>query len=87
MADHGYNVPGGYSYHHCAALEITADPAKPVDSRWRSHQKPLPRLADAVSGGRVMRSGRSDIPQTGLPTRVTVYSADATMIYPVDLIP
>jgi hypothetical protein len=34
MADHGYNVPGGYSYHHCAALEIAADPAKPVDSRW-----------------------------------------------------
>jgi len=34
MADHGYNVPGGYSYHHCAALEITADPAKPIDSRW-----------------------------------------------------
>jgi hypothetical protein len=23
MADHAYNVPGGYSYHHCAALEIT----------------------------------------------------------------
>jgi hypothetical protein len=34
MADHPYNVPGGYSYHHCAALEITADPAKPIDSRW-----------------------------------------------------
>jgi hypothetical protein len=34
MADHGYNVPGGYSYHHCAALEITADPATPIDSRW-----------------------------------------------------
>ena len=34
MADHGYNVPGGYSYHHCAALAITADPAKPIDSRW-----------------------------------------------------
>ena len=34
MADHGYNVPGGYSYHHCAALEITADPAKPIDTRW-----------------------------------------------------
>ena len=34
MADHPYNVPGGYSYHHCAALEITADPAKPIDKRW-----------------------------------------------------
>ncbi len=27
-------LPGGYSHHHCAALEITADPAKPIDSRW-----------------------------------------------------
>jgi hypothetical protein len=35
MADHPYNVPGGYSYHHCAALQITADPAKPIDTRWQ----------------------------------------------------
>ena len=34
MADHGYNQPGGYSYHHCADLQITADPAKPIDKRW-----------------------------------------------------
>ena len=34
MADHIYNQPGGYSYHHCADLQITADPAKPVDTRW-----------------------------------------------------
>ena len=34
MADHGYNQPGGYSYHHCADLQITADPSKPVDKRW-----------------------------------------------------
>jgi hypothetical protein len=34
MADHGFNNPGGYSYHHCADLQITADPAKPVDKRW-----------------------------------------------------
>lgn len=34
MADHGYNNPGGYSYHHCAELEITADPAKPLDKGW-----------------------------------------------------
>ena len=25
MAEHGYNQPGGYSYHHCADLAITAD--------------------------------------------------------------
>ena len=34
MADHGYNQPGGYSYHHCADLQITADPAKPIDKGW-----------------------------------------------------
>jgi hypothetical protein len=34
MADHVYNQPGGYSYHHCADLQITADPAKPIDTRW-----------------------------------------------------
>ena len=34
MADHGYNQPGGYSYHHCADLKITADPSKQIDDRW-----------------------------------------------------
>jgi hypothetical protein len=34
MADHAYNQPGGYSYHHCADLQITADPAKPIDKGW-----------------------------------------------------
>ena len=34
MAEHGYNKDGGYTYHHCAALNIHADATKPVDSRW-----------------------------------------------------
>jgi hypothetical protein len=35
MADHpGVAVDGGHSYHHCAVLNITADPAKPMDTRW-----------------------------------------------------
>jgi hypothetical protein len=35
MADHpGIGVDGGHSYHHCAVLNITADPAKPIDKRW-----------------------------------------------------
>ena len=34
MADHGYNQPGGYSYHHCAEMQITADSAKPIDKAW-----------------------------------------------------
>ena len=35
MADHpGIAVDGGHMYHHCAVLNITADPAKPIDKRW-----------------------------------------------------
>jgi len=35
MADHpGVAVDGGFSYHHCSVLNITADPAKPIDKRW-----------------------------------------------------
>ena len=34
MAEHGLNNPGGFYYHHCADLQITADPAKPIESAW-----------------------------------------------------
>jgi hypothetical protein len=34
MAEHGFNNPGGYSYHHCAELQITADRSKPIDKDW-----------------------------------------------------
>ena len=34
MAEHDANNPGNYTYHHCADLQITADPAKPIDTRW-----------------------------------------------------
>jgi hypothetical protein len=34
MEDHGFNNPGGYTYHHCAELQITADPAKPLTPGW-----------------------------------------------------
>src|SRR5688572_16317709 len=34
MAEHGLNRDGDYSYHHCADIQITADPAKPIDTRW-----------------------------------------------------
>jgi len=34
MAEHAFNNPGGYSYHHCAELQITADPAKPLNKGW-----------------------------------------------------
>jgi hypothetical protein len=34
MAEHGRNVDGDFSYHHCADLQITADKSKPIDTRW-----------------------------------------------------
>lgn len=34
MAEHGRNKDGDFSYHHCADLQITADPTKPIDTRW-----------------------------------------------------
>jgi hypothetical protein len=34
MAEHGHNKEGDYSYHHCAVLNINADPAKPLDTQW-----------------------------------------------------
>ena len=34
MEQHGVNNPGNFSYHHCAVLEITADPKKPIDAGW-----------------------------------------------------
>ena len=34
MAEHGKNADGDYSYHHCADIQITADPAKPIDRSW-----------------------------------------------------
>ena len=33
MAEHGFNVGGGYYYHHCADLQITADPKLPAADR------------------------------------------------------
>jgi hypothetical protein len=35
MEEHGFNKDGGYTYHHCADLKITADPAKPIDKAWQ----------------------------------------------------
>lgn len=34
MAEHGVNADGGFYYHHCAELAITADPEKPLSTGW-----------------------------------------------------
>ena len=40
MAEHGVNADGGFYYHHCANLAITADPMKAVDTRWPTDTTP-----------------------------------------------
>jgi hypothetical protein len=39
MAAHGYNPDGGYTYHHCAVLQIRANPNKPIDNRFPAGKK------------------------------------------------
>ncbi len=34
MASHGLNKDGDYTYHHCAVLQIHANPDKPIDTRF-----------------------------------------------------
>ena len=34
MEQHGPNNPGMYTYHHCATIQIAADPKKPIDAAW-----------------------------------------------------
>lgn len=34
MEEHPGVREGGYSYHHCAVLNITPDSSQPIDSRW-----------------------------------------------------
>lgn len=36
MANHPGVREGGFSYHHCAVLDITADPDKPIDASWNA---------------------------------------------------
>jgi hypothetical protein len=40
MAAHGRNKDGDYSYHHCADLQIRANPDKPIDTRFPAEGKP-----------------------------------------------
>jgi hypothetical protein len=35
MAEHAHNPDGDYSYHHCADLRITPNPALPIDTAWQ----------------------------------------------------
>jgi hypothetical protein len=50
MTEHGANNPGNFTYHHCADLQITADPAKPIDKQWPAERPQT--LPDAPSATR-----------------------------------
>jgi hypothetical protein len=39
MAAHGFNKDGGYTYHHCADLQIRANGNKPIDTRFPAENK------------------------------------------------
>ncbi len=39
MGAHGFNKDGGYTYHHCAELQISANPSKPIDTRFPAQNK------------------------------------------------
>jgi hypothetical protein len=39
MAAHGLNKDGDYTYHHCAVLQIRANPYKPIDGRFPAEKK------------------------------------------------
>jgi len=39
MAAHGWNPDGGYTYHHCAELQISANPEKPINTRFPAENK------------------------------------------------
>lgn len=39
MAAHGLNKDGDYTYHHCAVLQIRANPDEPLDARYPVEKK------------------------------------------------
>ena len=39
MASHGLNKDGDYTYHHCAVLQISANPDKPIDAGYPAEKK------------------------------------------------
>src|SRR5580700_11272393 len=39
MAAHAFNKDGGYTYHHCADLQVHANPSKAIDTRFPAENK------------------------------------------------
>ncbi len=45
MAAHGRNKDGDYTYHHCADLQIRANPNQPIDIRFPAETNNAERRA------------------------------------------
>ena len=39
MADHSRNKEGDFTYHHCAVLQVQANPNQPIDTRFPAEKK------------------------------------------------
>ncbi|MFN7925098.1 MAG: SCE4755 family polysaccharide monooxygenase-like protein [Bryobacteraceae bacterium] len=88
MADHGPNPGGGYFYHHCADLRITADPAlPPADAAWpRTASQNLSVAPYVVAGsGWTTSLVLINTSAAPVPATVTFRTADATGAAPASI--
>ena len=73
MADHGFNPGGGYYYHHCADLRITADPAlPPADPAWPRASVPTAAWFPHIASGGGWSTTRNFINPSASPVPVAV---------------
>jgi hypothetical protein len=83
MAEHGSNVGGGFFYHHCADLRITADASlPPADSAWpRAIQQSRAAFSHiAAGGGWTTAMTLVNTSQAPVPVTVTFYEDDGTAV-------
>ena len=77
MAGHGANIGGGFYYHHCADLKITADPnLPPADPAWPRADLPAARtnavFSHLADGGGWQTSSMTLVNLDLLPAAFTV---------------
>ena len=66
MAEHARNADGDFSYHHCATLNITADPSKPADATW-ARALGAQRAGAAAGGGQQQPAAAREVTITAIP--------------------
>lgn len=73
MAEHGFNVGGGFFYHHCADLRITADPnLPPADSAWPRVIAPSRAAFSHIAAGGGWTTGITLMNTSPSPVPVTI---------------